>query len=174
MNKVKNFDEYPFIREAKTKSFQKLEIYKYSPVSQLFYLVTPTLLNKPKVLCLDEAKTLILKGKFVQYKKSSSIYEKINIAWENWSEEWEHDGERFTADYNTDLRDAPWHHEFGITYKIGYYHGNLVWVSGFQYSPRVCFTKFESIDKKPDWSKQGFTSMRNIKPVYSYSKNCYI
>lgn len=171
---IKNFDQYPFIREAKTQSFQKLEIYKYNPVSQLFFLVTPTCLKTPKVLCLDEAKTLILKGKFVQYRKSSKIYEKINIAWENRSEEWEHNGERFAADYNTDLRDAPWHHEFGIAYKIGYYHGNLVWVSGFQYSPKVCFTRFELIDKKPDWSKRGFTSMRNIKPVYSMSKNCYI
>ena len=152
MNQIKNFDQYPFIREAKTKTFQKT----------------------PKVLSLDEAKTLILKGKFVQYKKSSNIYEKINVAWENWSEEWEYDGERFSADYDTDLRDAPWHHEFGIPYKIGYYHGNLVWVSGFQYSPRVCFTRFESIDKRPNWSKQGFTSMRNIKPVYYISQQCYI
>lgn len=174
MNKIKNFDQYPFIREAKTQSFQKLEIYKYNPVSQLFFLVTPTLLKTPKVLCLDEAKTLILKGKFIQCTKSSSIYEKINKSWENWSEEWEYDGKRFTADYNTDLRDAPWHHGPMAAMKIGYYHGKLVWVTGFQYMPRVCYCKFESIYKKPSWEYVGYTNIRNIKPVYCFETNSYI
>ena len=174
MKNIRNFNEYPFLRENKSKSFQKQKIYKYCPSSQIFFLVTPTFLKTPKVLSLDEVNTLILKGKFTQYKKSSNIYEKINIAWENWSDEWTYNGELFFADSKTDLRDAPWHHEFGIPYKIGYYHGNLVWVSGFQYSPRVCFTRFESIIKKPDWSKLGYTSMRNIKPVYSNKKQCYI
>ena len=174
MKTIRNFNEYPFISEAKTKSFQKQKIYKYCPSSQIFFLVTPAFQKTSKVLCLDEAKTFILKGKFVQYKKSSNIYEKINIAWENWSEQWEYNGEEFFVDSSADLRDAPWHHEFGYVCKIGYYHGNLVWVSAFYYAPKVCFTRFVSIDKKPDWSKSGYTSMRNIKPVYSKSKYCYV
>ena len=174
MNQIKNFEQYPFIREAKTQSFQKLEIYKYNPASQLFFLATPTLLKTPKVLCLDEAKTLILKGKFVQYKKSSNIYEKINKSWENWSEDWEYNGQHFSANSISDIRDAPWHHGPMATMKIGYYHGKLVWVTGFQYMPRVCYCKFESIYEKPSWEHVGYTNIRNIKPVYCEETNSYI
>lgn len=174
MIEIKNFDKYPFVMEEKTYSFQNRKIYRYSKNKELFYLVTPS--NDPamKVKTVDEIRTLIRNRKMIQYTKSDNIFQKINKAWENWSDSWTHDGEQFFADAGTDLRDAPWHHEFGITYKIGYYHGNLVWVSGFQYTPKVCFTKFESIDKRPDWSKSGYTSMSNIKPVYSASKNSYI
>ena len=174
MKIIRNFDEYPFLRENKSKSFQKQKIYKYCPSSQIFFLVTPAFQKTSKVLCLDEAKTFILKGKFVQYKKSSNIYEKINIAWENWSEQWEYNGEEFFVDSSADLRDAPWHHGPMAAMKIGYYHGELVWVTGFHYMPRVCYCKFNSIYEKPSWEHVGYTNIRNVKPVYCEETNSYI
>lgn len=173
MNQIKNFEQYPFIREAKTQSFQKLEIYKYNPSSQLFFLVTPTLLKKPKVLCLDEVKTLILKGKFVQYKKSSNIYEKINIAWENWSEDWEWNGDLYCANASKDIKEAPYHEVVGGRCRIGYYHGNMVWVY-MKPDGHVRYCRFFRIDVPPDWSKGGWTNKRNIHPIFNTATGRYI
>jgi len=173
MIEIKNFEKYPFLRESKTKSFQKLEIYKYSPTARLFFLVTPTFLKTPKVLCLDEAKSLVMQGKFVQYKKSSNIYEKINIAWENWSEDWEHDGVFYSANYGTNIDDAPLHDICGYKCRIGYYHGQLVWVHT-RYDDTVRYCRFENVDKVPNWINGGWTRKRNVLPVFDNSKGEYI
>jgi hypothetical protein len=171
-----DFNKYQFVAEKKEGPWKrKIRVWKYSDNSKLFYLVSPPYdKNEPKVQPLDFIETGLRLDKFEKYTKSNNIFEKLNLMWNAFSDTWEYDGKTYFADCDSDLRDAPWHHEFGIPYKIGYYHGKLVWVSGFQYSPKVCFIRFESIDKKPDLSKQGFTSIRNIKPVYSNSKQCYI
>lgn len=176
MNQVKDFAKYPFVMEAKTKSFQKRKIYRYSTNKELFYLVTPMSFDESesKVKTIDEISSLIRDGKMIQYTKSNNIFEKINKAWENWSDEWIHEGKHFSVTSISDIRDAPWHHGPMAAMKIGYYHGELVWVTGFHYMPRVCYCKFNSIYEKPSWEYVGYTNIRNIKPVYCEETNSYI
>lgn len=169
-----DFAKYVFVADKKEGPWKKTRVWRYSDNSKLFYLVSPRYNeNEPLVQPLDFIETGLRNGKFEKYTKSSNIFEKLNYAWNAFSDSWIHDGSLYSAACNGDLRDAPWHHG-AVSLKIGYYHGKLVWVSGFQYLPRVCFTKFESLDKMPNWTNCGYTSMKNIKPVYSHKDECYI
>ena len=73
MNQVKNFAKYPFVMEAKTKSFQKRKIYRYSANKELFYLVTPMSFDESesKVKTIDEISSLIRDGKMSQTAEKS-------------------------------------------------------------------------------------------------------
>lgn len=173
MIKIKNFEQYPFVREEKSQSFQKRAIYKYSPSSQLFYLVTPNYGKSEKVMSIDEISTLIREHKMVQYKKSENIYQAINRAWENWDEDWEWNGTLYSVNSSNDIDKAPYHEIGHSLYKIGYYHGRMVWVY-MKADCHVCYCKFENINKLPNWAFGGWTNRRNIHPIYNNSTNKYI
>ena len=173
MIEIKDFNQYPFVREAKSKSFQKRAIYRYSSFSEVFYLVTPNYGNVDKVKSIDEIVTLIRQHKMVQYKKSSNIYEAINIAWENWDEDWEWNGTLYSANASKDIEEAPYHEVLGGLCRIGYYHGNMVWVY-MKPNGHVRYCRFFRIDVQPDWSKGGWTNKRNIHPIFNTATGRYI
>lgn len=173
MIKVKNFEEYPYVREEKSYSFQKRAIYKYSPASQLFYLVTPTNDKFNKVKTLDEISTLIRQHKVVQYKKTPNIYQAINKAWENWDEDWEYEGCFYSTNSHAPISDAPRHEVQRTICRIGYYHGRMVWVY-MKPDSHVRYCNFISIDVAPDWSTGGWTNKRNIHPIFNNVTNKYI
>ena len=172
--KVKPFEKFPFVMEEKSQSFHKQKIYRYSENKKLFYIVTPNNDNNNNIKTVDEISVLIKNGKMIQYTKSNKIFEKINLAWENWNDQWEHNGKTFFVSANTDLIDAPWHYGQMPVAKIGYYHGELVWVTEFQHIPRVCFCRFNDINEAPNWEYSGYTNIRNIKPVFCQETNSYI
>ena len=173
MIQIKNFEQFPYVREEKTQSFQKRAIYKYSPASQLFYLVTPNYGKNEKVMSVEEISALIRNHRMVQYKKSANIYQAINRAWENWSEDYEWNGTMYSVNASNSLEKAPWHDIGHSVLKIGYYHGRIVWAY-VKPDGHVCYCKFEAINKHPDWSIIGWTHERNIHPIYNNSTHQYI
>lgn len=173
MNKIKDFEQYPYVREEKTYSFQKRAIYRYSPSSKLFYLVTPSNDKNNKVRTVDEISALIRRHKMVQYKKSPNIYQVINKAWENWDEEWEWNGNWYSAGSDINIENAPYHEVLGGLCRIGYYHGRMVWVY-MKPDNHARYCNFVSIDIPPDWRTGGWTNSRNIHAIYNTYTGKYI
>lgn len=170
-----DFNKFKYVADKKEGPWKKIRIWKYSENAKLFFLVSPRY-NKeePLVQTVDFIETGLRLHRFEKYTASkSNICERLNLMWNSFSDTWEYDGNIYYADCKSDLDVAPWH-EWTVFTKLGYHHGQLVWVSGFQYYPRVCFTKFEGFDKRPDWAYCGYTSVRNIKPVYSEKDKRYI
>lgn len=169
-----DFTKYKFVADRKEGPWKKIRIWKYSEKSQLFYLVSPRYKgNENSVETVDFIETGLRLKNFEKYTACDSIYEKLNYMWNAFSETWQYEGDTYTANCDGDLRDAPWHHG-AVSMKVGYHHGQLVWVSYFQYLPKVCYTLFKGFDTKPDWGHCGYTDIKNIKPVYSWKDQCYI
>lgn len=169
-----DFNKFCFVVEEKYGPFAKRKIYRYVPSQNYFVLVTPNWEYADRRMTLDEIETLIRRKKFIPYTKSDNVFSLINRAWSNYTEEWAFNGKRFVASLIHRINEAPIHETKSCPCRIGYHHGKLVWVSGFQYMPRVCYCPFESIDKKPDWSKVAYTNISNIHPVWCYDTNSFI
>lgn len=173
MIKIRDFEQYPFVREEKSYSFQKRAIYRYSSFTKLFHLVTPNYGKQNTIMSVDEITALIRYHKMIQYKKSQNIYQAINRAWENWDEDWEWNGTYYSANSSNNIVDAPLHDVHKIYYRIGYYHGRIVWVY-VEPDGKARYCKFIDINTPPDWCKGGWTNQRNIHPIFNNSTNQYI
>ena len=169
-----DFTKYKFVVEEKHGPFQKRAVYKYVESKECFILVSPNYMYIDRRKTKDEIETLIRSKKFTPYTKSDNVYRILNRMWENYSEDWTWEGERFCNEPGKSLKESPWHFEVPVSCKIAYHHGRLVWVSGFQYRPRVCYCPFEGFDKHPDWSHCDFTKEHNLSPVYNLSTNKYL
>ena len=167
-----DFNKFKFIADKKEGPWKKIRIWRYSENRNLFFLASPQYdKNEPLIQTIDFIETGLRLKKFEKYINSDNIHQKLNLMWDNFSDQWEYNGNIYFADKDTNLLDAPVHDNIA---RIGYYHGKIVWVSGFQYMPRVCFTKLNSIDELPDWTKGGYTKIHHIKPIFSHKDNCYI